>query len=114
MGWEIAQRADKFRIWSTISDAWLTDWITREEAVQLYYDDALMIFKKQIIEKYLAFPHHWTEQGPGWRTLIINEEGSERYLAWMRELSEKSEEEYEAFIDETFEGIMLTLAKKYP
>ena len=106
MGWEIAQKAGKVRIWSTISDTWLTDWITREEAIKFYYEDALLAFKKQIIEKYLSFPHHWPEHSNRHRAVIINEEGNERCLAWMHELMHKSDEEYDTFINETFEHIM--------
>jgi hypothetical protein len=105
MGWKIAQQKGKFRIWSTVSDAWLTDWMTREEALKFYYDDALLRFEKQFIEKYLSFPHHWPEHGNGQRAVIVNQEGRARYLAWMHELTCKSDEEYSAFIDETFKQI---------
>ena len=106
MGWQIAQKAGKFRVWSTISDAWLTDWMTREEAIKFYYDDALMMFKKQIVEKCLSFPHHWPDHSGAYRKVIVNEEGSARYLAWMHELTSKSTEEYAAFVDASFERIL--------
>jgi hypothetical protein len=109
MGWQIAQKAGKFRIWSTVSDAWLTDWLIREEAVKFYYDDALLAFKKQVIEKYLSFPHHWPDHDSDRMKVIINEEGSERYIAWMEELRGKTGEEYPAFINETFERIIKSI-----
>jgi hypothetical protein len=104
MGWQIAQRAGKFRIWSTVSDAWLTDWLTRDEAIKFYYDDALLAFQKKIIEKYFSFPHHWLQHDN--RQVIINQEGSEKYLAWLSELMDKPDEEYAAFVNETFEQVM--------
>ncbi len=112
MGWEVAQKADKVRIWSTISDAWLTDWITRDEAIGFYYDNALLAFKKQVIQKVLSFPHYWPEHGKGRRAVIVNQEGSERYLAWMHELTSKSSEEYDAFINETFNAIMESIRRE--
>lgn len=106
MGWQIAHKAGKFRIWSTVSEAWLTEWLTREEALSFYYDDALLSFKKQIIEKCLSFPHHWPEHANGSRAVIVDEEGSKRYLAWMHELTHKSKEEYVPFINETYEHML--------
>jgi hypothetical protein len=106
MGWQIAQKAGKFRIWSTTSDVWLTDWITREEAIKFYYDDALLAFKNRIIEKYFSFPHHWLQHDNRHGAVIVNQEGSARYLAWLNELIHKPDEEYTAFVNETFEQIM--------
>ena len=112
MGWEIAQKAGKVRIWSTISDAWLTDWLTRDEALSFYYDDALLTFKKHVIKTCLSFPHHWPEHGNGRRAVCINQEGSDRYLAWIKELASKPDEDYESFVDETFNTLLERLHRR--
>lgn len=101
MAWKIAQKDGYYRIWSTVSDQWITDWVSRTEAIAIYYDDALCQFKKKVIEKYFSFPHHWS----GDDGIINDEEGHDRLLAWLETLSTKREDEYYQYIDETFEKI---------
>ncbi len=104
MGWQLSRKGDQYRIWSTISDQYVTEWISREEVLACWYDDALMQFKKKVIEQYLKFPHFWGNRDT--HTLISDDAANERYGQWLHELSEKREEEaYYTFIDETFEKV---------
>jgi hypothetical protein len=110
MSWEASQKDGKYRIWSTISDAWLTDWIDRNEAIKLYYDCTLLGFKKKIIEQYYKFPHFWVSHDSNNCNIIYDEEGHRRFVEWMQLLnSKKDPDEYYKLIDEIYEKIMKTL-----
>lgn len=108
MGWQLSRKDDKFRIWSTISDSWLTDWISREEALAVWYDDALMDFKKKVIEKYLGFPCYWHDRDSN--KVFMDEDRHERLCQWLKKLSDMHDEgEYYRMIDEMFEKIKVEL-----
>ncbi len=106
MGWEVSQKDGKYRIWSTISDAWITDWISRKEAIRFYYDDAFMSFKKKIVEQFYKFPHMWSDYDSNSCNYIDDEEGYTRWKEWMALLNATTEpEEYVKLIDEIFDKI---------
>lgn len=56
------EKDNKYRLWSTISDVWLTKWMTENEikkdlATQLEYD-----YKVKIIERLWSFPHGYYDK----------------------------------------------------
>jgi len=111
MGWQLSRKDNLYRIWSTFSDQYITDWISREEALAVWYDDTLMNFKKEVIRKYLLFPDFWFDHDAQWS--IKDEVAHARYSQWWQELSEKqNEEEYCQFVDEMFEKIKAELEEK--
>lgn len=111
MAWQLSRKDNLYRIWSTISDSWLTDWISREEALAVWYDSALMDFKKKVIEQYLKFPHFWSDRDN--HCYIKDDVANERYVQWLHELSEKQNgDEYYQFVDEMFEKIKTELEVK--
>lgn len=111
MSWEITQKDGQYRIWSTISDTWLTDWIDRREAIRFYYDHALMDFKKRIIEEFYKFPHMWTDHDSNSCNRIDDEEGYRRYIEWLELLnsSMKDSKTYYKLVDEIYDRIMKAL-----
>lgn len=110
MGWHIAQKDGKYRIWSTISDAWYSDWISREEVLKLQHHYELLELKQQLIKEYFTFPALWTDCGTGKR-IPIEQQRDQAYAQWVQELADKSDEEYEQFINETYEKIMREIEK---
>ena len=36
MGWHVHHRGGRFRVYSTIVDAYITDWTTKEHIIELY------------------------------------------------------------------------------
>ncbi len=109
MGWKISQKNGKYRIWSTISDAWLTKWIDRKEVIKFYHEQDLLDLKKKTIERYLAFPHFYSDRNSIISKFIVDTKRADNYSAWMEELTHKRGEEYYAFIDETYDKIMKEL-----
>lgn len=110
MGWQIAQKDGKYRIWSTISDAWVSDWIRREEVLRLHHQYEVLELKQQMIKEYHTFPALWTDRVTGKR-LPLSQDQSKAYSEWMDELASKHDEEYGHFINETYDKIMKELEK---
>lgn len=110
MGWQIAQKDGQYRIWSTISDAWLGKWISREEALGVYHEHTLLEFKEKFIREYFTFPQLWTDRATG-RRIPLSQEHNDAYDKWMDELVKKRGEAYAQFINETYEKIMRELEK---
>jgi hypothetical protein len=107
MGWQIAQKKGKYRIWSTNEDRWLTNWVDRNKVILFYYEHALFDLKKRTIEQFMLFPHHWTNYTNS--RLIHDEEKSASYDDWMEQLIHKRDEEYCEFVEEAFDKIMKEL-----
>lgn len=114
MGWQLSRKDNQYRIYSTISDSWLTDWISREEALAVWYDSALMDFKKKVIEQYLGFPCYWGNHDDHRRTSVFMDEDRHAARAqWLKKLSDThDEDEYYELVDEMFEKIKAELEVK--
>jgi hypothetical protein len=111
MSWQLSHKDNQYRIWSTVSDQYITDWISQEEALAVWYDSALVDFKKKVIEHYLKFPHFWSDRDS--HGYIKDDVANERYGQWLHELSEMPDEEnYRQFVDEWYEKINAELEGK--
>jgi hypothetical protein len=96
MTWQVAHRDNdkKYRIWSTISDSWITEWETKQEILTFLAASYLLEYKQKVVELYLKFPHHWPAREGG-RRLILDEEGEANYLAWLETLSHAGDMYYD-------------------
>jgi hypothetical protein len=96
MTWQVAHRDSdkKYRIWSTISDSWITEWETKQGILTFIATSYLQEYKGKVVELYLEFPHNWPAREGGKR-MIRDEEGSENYLAWLKTLSQSGDDYYE-------------------
>ncbi len=101
MGWRFDKRGDKYRIWSTVVDEYLTDWYSRKEILAYMYRNRLQDFKKGIIELYMAFPDkRGTMEG---NKIHIDQERREIYSTWFRhQLYDLEGEEHVIEIEERF------------
>ncbi len=64
MSWLIKQNKDKkkFRIWSTIVDAYFTPWLDREEVIKFILQEWEERFEKEKKELRENFPKGWTDK----------------------------------------------------
>lgn len=111
MSWHLSRKDDKYRIWSTVSDQYITDWISREEALAVWYDDALIGFKKNVIGQYLKFPNYWgNHDNEDYRAIYMDEEQHQKHVQWLAKLATIHDpDEYVKVIDETYEKIVQEL-----
>lgn len=109
MSWKIARQGGRYRIRSMVSDVWLTEWISRIEALKFIYDDRLLNFKKEVIEQYCKFPSYWASYDePG--KIIIEDDRKDRYLEWLHNLSRVQDPEiYLKIINDKYDQIMKEL-----
>jgi hypothetical protein len=113
VGWRISRKDGKFRVWSTISNDWLTDWISRKEFIKFYHDDMLIDFKKKIVEQYYKFPHGWFDQDRLATAFISDEDGYGDHLRWMDKLNKtKDYDEYVKLVEEMYDQIMKELEEE--
>jgi len=109
VSWRIAQKGSKFRVWSTISDAWLTDWVERDAVTRLYHEIALLDFMEKIVEFDMRFPGQcWDRDG----IKIEDEEREQAYEAWLGKSITKGHAVYVAAIDEQYREIMKRIESK--
>lgn len=101
MGWRFDKKGDKYRIWSTITDSYLTDWYSRKEILAYMYRYRIQDFKKDIIELYMSFPDkRRTMEG---NKIHIEQERRETHSAWVQHLLYDLEgKEYEIEIERMF------------
>lgn len=103
MGWRLKQhkRTKRWRIWSTITDSYCTDWLTEEELkaeLASHYEEE---YKLQVIEVYMAFPHGWTDKDSYKR--LENLDAVKAFYSW-KEQALRSED-YAGEIDRKFREI---------
>lgn len=65
MGWqisikEIKNKEAKYKIWSTISDSYITDWLTKKEFIQFIFWNKLEDFMRDFLKSVIPFPDRWT------------------------------------------------------
>src|SRR5437870_5050820 len=53
---------EKWRLWSTISDGWLTDWLTEAEMKQYLVTELEYDYKVKVIERLWSFPHGYYDK----------------------------------------------------
>lgn len=111
MAWHLSRKDDQYRIWSTISDQYITDWISREEALAIWYDSTLMDFKKKVIEQYLGFPCYWGNyDSDKIGAIFMDEDRHVQLCQWLKKLSDThDEDEYYKLVDEMYEKIRVEL-----
>ena len=59
MGWQIEIKNDKYRIWSSVVDDFITDWGTREEIMEVISERYRKKADDRIKELEATFPNGW-------------------------------------------------------
>ena len=59
MSWLVEKEKGKYRFWSTICDDWLSDWMTREEALNWLENMKKKGLKREMDKERDSFPDGW-------------------------------------------------------
>lgn len=104
MGRMLQHRAkdNKWRLWTTISDGWITEWLTENEMKRQIADDYRQDYKIQIIEAYWTFPHGYYDKGLS--KMMTNFPAVHEFTQWHLEALES--EDYYAKVDEKFNEVI--------
>ena len=65
MGWQVSikekkNEEPKYKIWSTISDSYITEWLTKKELIQFMFWYKLEDFMNDFLKSIVSFPDRWT------------------------------------------------------
>lgn len=114
MSWHVSRREhegkEQFRIWTTGSDCWITDWASKESTIKMYAERAMNAAKDQIVERFMSFPFHLPNHDSDCASYRgENQEGMTAYHEWAtgtfkgnhREEVDKKYKEVMAVLDET-------------
>lgn len=96
----------KWRLWTTISDGWLTDWLTEEEMKAVLADDYKRDYKLKVIEAYWTFPHKYYDKDT--HKMFNNHKAMIEFGEW--HLEALKSKDYEAEVDKKY--LELTNPKK--
>jgi len=106
MGWRVEEKGNKFRLWSTFSDTYITKWLTRKKLLAALNDAYVLRAKEKVIKEYYAFPEGWTTKSGIW---LGNDAGYAAYRAWEIKLKSK---DYVKAVDEKYECIIKELTEE--
>lgn len=92
------KRDNKWRVWTTISDGWLTNWLTDAELKEYLAEDYQHDYKLKVIEAYWTFPHGYTDKDSHKRH--TDYQAVVAYTDW--HLSALKSGNYKALVDEKY------------
>lgn len=61
MGWMIKMNKNKYRIWSTVVDDYITDSMDKDELLRYLFWNKFEFLIKEMTQEMICFPHHWTD-----------------------------------------------------
>jgi hypothetical protein len=75
----IARKQNLFRVWTTISDGYLTDWLNKKNTIKYLKSRVMEKAKMECEEIEASFPHNYWNKKDDRR--ILDEEGQARLQA---------------------------------
>lgn len=91
MGWKIKIDNEKYRIWSTIVDEYVTDFLTKDELIRFLFWHRFENLMKSMLEDMICFPHGWIDQKTN-EYLNCDKENSEIFYSILNERKEMFEQ----------------------
>lgn len=65
MGWLIDQKKDKFRLYSTISDGYITEYLNMDELIRFIFYHKFHRLMEDMLKEMICFPHGWSDKKTG-------------------------------------------------
>lgn len=79
MGWQIKISGDKYKVWSTIVDEYITDYMTKDELIRFLFWSKFENLMDNILEDMICFPYGWVDSESGKRLLCEKDKHDERF-----------------------------------
>jgi hypothetical protein len=98
----LSQKDGKYKVWTTVSDGYLTDkWLTEAELRSWMVKQAEREYKKKVIEKLWLFPYGWMTKDR--EVLMTDTAVRKAHHEWVMTLCDcKTEEDYDLLLDAKF------------
>ncbi len=109
----LSKKGDKYNVWTTVSDGYLSKkWMTEAELKSWMVKQAERDFKKEVVKRLWLFPNGWVMKD---RQYLEAPEGTlDAEYQFIKNLCEcKTEEEYDAMLDEKFKELTKGLPDFY-
>lgn len=65
MGWSIKQNKEKFRVYSTNVDDYITDWLDKDELIRFLFWNKFERLMEDMLKDIICFPHGWSDKSTG-------------------------------------------------
>lgn len=66
MGWLVSiketEEGKKYRLWTTISDGWLTEWSTKDEIIKFLFWNKFRDLMEGVLKDGMDFPNGWYDK----------------------------------------------------
>lgn len=62
MSWLVEKKGKKYRLWSTMTDNWLTPWLDRNKILDFIEQTKIAKIKYEMEETRKNFPYHWSNK----------------------------------------------------
>lgn len=89
---------DKWRLWTTISDGWLTEWLTADDMKHELAEQYQTDYRVKVIEAFWTFPHGYYDKDT--RSRHTNYAALEAFTEW--HLAALRSDDYYAALDSKF------------
>lgn len=101
MAWRLSTRTtndiQEYRVYSTISDEFLTEWISKKDVEKFIFWQYFNDFIQKFVETCTKFPDGWTDVDSGMRN--INKEAREKWSTMLRKSIDSDEIIDSAFVE---------------
>lgn len=106
-------KGKKYRVWTGVSDGWLTGWLTKDEMKSYIAHEARIEYKKKLVEDLWLFPYHW--QTKDRKVLFCSAEDREAHFDWQMDVlnEERDWKKYERILDDKIEELTKDLPDFY-
>ena len=91
MGWKIKIKKEKFRIWSTVVDDYITEYITKDELIRFLFWHRFETLMQNMLEDIICFPNNWTDKETG-KYLNCDKEKQEEFFEILKDRNKKFEQ----------------------
>lgn len=88
MGWMIEIKEDKYRVWSTVVDDYITEPMDKDELIRFLFWSKFETLIEDMLEEMVCFPHNWTDKETGKR-LVCDKSKYDEYFALLNNRVEK-------------------------
>src|SRR5437660_1748520 len=109
----LSKKGNKYNVWTTISDGWLSEkWLTETELKSWMAKQAEQKYKKDLIRDLWLFPYGWTMKNR--EVLRIDEETRNAHFEWEMQLLDcETKEEYDKMLDKKLKKLTKGLPDFY-
>ena len=107
MGWSVKVKEEKgvtkYRIWTSICDGWITEWLTKEEIAKFFFWNHFHTFMENFLKDAITFPDGFHDKDTGKR---FHNEAGEYFRKFLMESHDVEGKQQSVVLAEKFSEIL--------